>query len=249
MNQSKRRIVDAIVPQGQQLAMRYFWRRLNGKLDKEMFFVKSVIRSRRRFLDIGANIGVYTYYFSRYFSDVNSFEPISEITSRISALDRRNVTVHNVALSNAKGVLDFFIPIDKGALVTGLASLEPREPPFEIRRIEVHTIDSYKFTDVDLIKIDVEGHEYHVIEGALETIGRNKPILIVEIEQRHTSMDIGVIFGLILDQGYIGFFLTDRVLTPLSQFSYAIHQEPFLNNVASASYMNNFIFLPISEFG
>ena len=84
--------------------------------------------------------------------------------------------------------------------------MEAREPPFEKRKVEVRTLDSFGFTDVDLIKIDVEGHEYSVLEGSLLTIQRCKPILLIEIEQRHISRPIKEVFSLVMNQGYDGLF-------------------------------------------
>jgi hypothetical protein len=42
------------------------------------------------------------------------------------------------------------------------------------------TLDSYGFTDVDIIKIDVEGYELQVLEGAVQTIANNRPIVQIE---------------------------------------------------------------------
>ena len=76
----------------------------------------------------------------------------------------------------------------------------------------VDKIDNYDFDDVDLIKIDVEGHEEYVIEGARNVIQSNKPILIVEIEQRHLKQ-IEEVFQSILKLNYKGFFLENGNLT------------------------------------
>ena len=125
-----------------------------------MYLVNSLLKKRRRFLDIGSNVGIYTYFFSTKFSNVTSFEPLTEITARIKELNRDNIEIHNIALSNCDSYLTFFIPIINGKPITSRASLESKESPFEKRSVEVKTLDSFGFTDVDLIKIDVEGHEY-----------------------------------------------------------------------------------------
>ena len=45
-------------------------------------------------------------------------------------------------------------------------------------------LDDYNFTDVDIIKIDVEGHEHSVLLGAKQTILQNKPLIQIEIQTK-----------------------------------------------------------------
>lgn len=47
--------------------------------------------------------------------------------------------------------------------------------------MELRTVDSFGFKNVSLIKIDVEGYEDHVLDGAVRTIGAHRPVLVVEI--------------------------------------------------------------------
>ena len=50
----------------------------------------------------------------------------------------------------------------------------------DLNKVELKKLDDYELTDVDFIKIDVEGYENQVVLGAKETLLRNKPIIIVE---------------------------------------------------------------------
>jgi len=50
----------------------------------------------------------------------------------------------------------------------------------DLDKVELKKLDDYELTDVDFIKIDVEGYENQVVLGAKETLLRNKPIIIVE---------------------------------------------------------------------
>ena len=193
-------------------------------------------------------MGIYSFYFHNMFENINAFEPLAEITKRLAALQSDSLTIHNVAISNKKGKLEFYIPSINGELMPSLASLEKRdvgnEERIEERIVDVDTVDNYGFDDVDLIKIDVEGHEQFVILGAIETIKRTRPILIVEIEQRHINTDINEVFQTILNLGYNGFFLQNGTLYPLESFSNKSNQMPFLQNVMAKEYVNNFIFTP-----
>ena len=163
------------------------------------------------------------------FSTIDAYEPISEITERFRSLNFDHINIHDVALSNNIGKLKFFIPLDaNGTKQTGLSSLEHRHGKCEERIVDVKTLDTYAFDDVKLIKIDVEGHEQSVILGAIETLRKCSPILVVEIEQRHLECDISDVFKTILELNYEGFFLVEGNLIKLTQFTYEKYQKPFL---------------------
>lgn len=242
-----KKIIFKILPPTSKihLTLRYQYRNFIGSLDAEMLFVDKLLKNRRRFVDIGANIGIYSFHFSSSFSRIDAFEPIEEITHGLKLLSNKSVVTHNVALSNTDGKIKYHVPIIDGALVPGKASLEPRKGQCEERFVSVKRLDDYTFSDVDLIKIDVEGHESSVLEGAINTILKNKPILIVEIEQRHIRVPINDVFQKYLSLGYDGYFLQNDELKSIDVFLYADHQEPYLSNVKDKRYVNNFIFKPL----
>ena len=236
--------IEKVVPTRYQLSLRFFYLKKINRLDEEMFYVEKLLNKKRRFLDIGANVGIYSYYFKNTFEKIDAFEPLSEITHRLKSISNENLTVHNVALSNGSAELKFYIPIVNGKPFPPLASLEERDGEHELRTVKVETVDNYDYEDVDLIKIDVEGHEQFVIEGATKVINKNKPVLIVEIEQRHIKANINSVFERIMNLNYSGFFLNNGQLTSVTDFSFAMHQEPYLDNVMTPEYVNNFIFIP-----
>lgn len=238
------KIAHTFLPKKHQLALRYLYRKLFGSLDPEMAYVNKLLDDRNRFIDIGANLGIYSFYYSSRMENIDAFEPLEEVTDELMSLNNEKITLHNIALSNNNKELKFYIPMLKGRLAYSLASIEPREGHCEERIIKVAQLDEFKFRDVDLIKIDVEGHEAAVIEGATETIRICKPILIIEIEQRHIQIPVEEIFENILSLGYVGFFLENKVLKSIKYFSYQTHQEPYLLNVSDNKYVNNFIFRP-----
>ena len=227
---------------------KYLRMKSKNQLDDEMFYVAKLVCGNGRFLDIGSNIGIWAYFMRNKFPKIDAYEPISEITERFRSLNFDQINIHDVALSNKIGKLKFFIPLDaNGTKQTGLSSLEHRHGKCEERIVDVKTLDTYAFDDVKLIKVDVEGHEQSVILGAIETLRKCSPILVVEIEQRHLECDISDVFNSILELNYEGFFLVEGHLTKLNQFTYEKCQKPFLKNVASKEYINNFIFIPNSK--
>ena len=239
-----KKYIEKILPVRYQLPLRYFYCQRINKLDDEMTYISNLLIEKRRFLDVGANIGIYSFHFKKSFKYIDAFEPLKEISYRLEYFQDEYLKVHNCALSNKKGKFEIYIPYLLGQGVASLASLEKRDGDHEARIVKVDKIDNYDFDDVDLIKIDVEGHEEYVIEGARNVIKKNKPILIVEIEQRHIQKQIEEVFQSILKLNYNGFFLQNGNLTSLTQFNYDSHQKLFLNNVTSKKYINNFIFLP-----
>ncbi len=238
-----KKFAEKVIPERYQLFFIFWYLKLLRKLDHEMFYASSLLKNKRRFVDIGSNIGIYSYYFSKTFRFTDSFEPLSEITYRLNAIESNNIKIHNLALSDHRDNLDIYIPLDNGNTIHTLASLEKKNGEHIKRNVNVRTLDSFEFLDVDLIKIDVEGHEKSVLLGAKDTIKKCRPIMIVEIEQRHVDCNINEIFNIILDLNYEGFFMVNRQIKPLSLFSYEVNQAPYLENVKDSNYINNFIFI------
>ncbi|MFM5945940.1 MAG: FkbM family methyltransferase, partial [Dolichospermum sp.] len=124
----------------------------------------------------------------------------SELIHEYSKKFNKNINVYDCALSNSTSTVELNIPILRGkirtTLSTGLASFSKPEVEHKILSVSVNCLDEYNFQDVVFIKIDVEGHESKVIEGAEMTILRDHPIILIEIEQRHLgNIPIDVIFN------------------------------------------------------
>lgn len=201
-------------------------------------------------IDIGSNIGIYAYGFSLFSRKVESFEPVSMCTEMLRAYSARNpsITVHNLGLSDHQGNATLYIPYI-GETITpnvGLASFSDPGGSREVLPIEIKRLDDFAFLDVGIIKIDVEGYELEVLRGAIETIRREKPLLLVEIEQRHLGERLmAEVFDFIKALGYSGCYYQHGNYHPLAEFSYEKCQRPFLQNVYADGYVNNFIFEPI----
>jgi FkbM family methyltransferase len=239
-------ILAGVLPPSWNFKLFFFYHRIRGGLDKEMLMIGPLLKSKRRFLDIGANSGYYSYYFQNVFNKIDAFEPLLEITKELESVAKDSITFHHVALSDRGGEQIFFLPLDEdGEVITGLASLERREGVCHERVVPIRCLDDYGFTDVDLIKVDVEGHELKVLAGSRETIKISKPLLIIEIEQRHLQMPIIEIFNQISLLGYQGFFLDADKWVGLEAFSFECHQKPYLDCVWDPRYVNNFVFVPV----
>ena len=126
--------------------------------------------------DVGANIGTHTVTLAGNSLQVHAFEPqrrVFEILSRnIAKFD--NVVAHNVAADNAPGTARMKAPT-KNVGATEMAIDGTGEVITCIR------IDDLAFpAPVGFMKIDVEKHEMEALAGALETVERDRPVIIME---------------------------------------------------------------------
>ena len=222
----------------------FYFALVNGEIENEIFYVDKLLTNKRVFIDIGANEGTHSYFFSKRFELVHSFEPIKEITENLKQFRRNKIIIHNVGLSNEVDTVLLYTPILEGKEIYGLSSIKDNfKGPSIKREIEIKKLDDFNFKNVDLIKIDVEGNEYEVIQGGIKTITKHKPKLIVEIEQRHCERNINEIFDLIINIGYRGYFLQKNRIYDIKYFNYKIHQKPYINTPQNNKYINNFLFI------
>jgi hypothetical protein len=155
-----------------------------------------------------------------------------------------NVRLYRVALSDSAGALTLYTPILDGRLESGLSSFESPITPHTRVDVEVRTLDSFAFRDISFIKIDVEGHESAVLRGALESLRRDRPMLLVEIEERHRRTPVGEVFEFLRREGYRAYFRDAQHRTrPISEYDIALHQRAWRHDVMDRRYINNFLFL------
>ncbi len=229
----KIQFAEGLVPPRWRLPVRYHGQRLVGGLEPEMALLADLVKPSDVALDIGANRGVYAYALANIAAAVHCFEPLSECCRYIEEYRSGKITVHNVALSDQAGVLQLHIPVVHGRPVLTRASLDRPAGEFEVRDIEVRTLDSFSFPRVDFIKIDVEGLEAAVLRGAKSTLRRQRPGLLVEIDRdRHSRQSFEAVIKLLETSNYLPYICSKGVLVPCD--------EPWQ---ASADRVN-FIFLP-----
>lgn len=244
-------VVRDLLPPRLQVPIKYHYGRLRQELEPEMSLLPALVSRGDRVIDIGGNRGTYAYRLHALGARVEVFEP-NPVCLRVLrdwASHRAAVNVHAVALSASSGTAELAIPIDRAGIEHDASAsiehgVEQRDgADVRVETVSIATLDGYGFRDATLIKIDVEGHEQSVIEGALVTIAASSPALLIEIEQRHLAKPIGDIFARILSLGYQGFFLRDKKLAPLAEFDPARHQMLADFERHSGQYYNNFLFL------
>jgi FkbM family methyltransferase len=217
----------------------------------EITYIQSVIRHGNTVLDIGAHKGGYTYWMVRSVGNtgkVIAFEPQEKGARLLRNLFRsRNVHVVTQALSNKAGKQEFYVSPQQNYL-SYEASLENKYDHAEKTVVDTTTIDIYCHDNSiipSFIKIDVEGHEKEVIEGGMETITKHRPVLLIEIEERHVGREkMEEIFSEMISLGYSGFFFYKGIKTALSSFNPATHQDIQMLTKNKKLYSNNFAFEP-----
>jgi FkbM family methyltransferase len=240
------RAVRRAIPERWQPPARYYYERARGLLERELPLAVAMLEAGDRAIDVGANVGVYTYAFARAGATVEAFEPQRDCALVLNQFAARSsgVRVHQVALGAAAERAELHIPLEDGRSRRGEASLTSSGPG-STEVVEIRPLDSFDFSGVALIKIDVEGSEASVIEGARETIARHRPLLLVEIEQRHHSGPVAEVFRRIEGLDYEGFFLdgTSRI-RPLRDFDLDRDQRRSQPRGISRGrpYINNFLF-------
>jgi FkbM family methyltransferase len=188
--------------------------------EDEFWVVPLLCDKQKTSIDIGANMGHYSYYLAKFSRNVIAFEPNRDLWNHLRRLLGRKVHLESAALSRAPSKA--VIRIDRHN--TGVSTIEQRndlscvsdKSAVVAREIETRTLDSFNFSDIAMIKIDVEGHEEAVLEGARDTIRRNQPALIVESEDRHNPGAPRRIAESLAALGYLCFYLKDRRLCDFS---------------------------------
>lgn len=127
-------------------------------------------------LDIGGHVGFWSMWLAQAFGQVHAFEPTPEHAACFERNVRdANVTLHRCAMGAAEGLSGLSVDAEnsgKSCLSDGAS-------------VPVKTVDGFGFEGVGLIKIDVEGYEPEVLEGARETIARCKPLVVFEDNGQH----------------------------------------------------------------
>ena len=170
---------------------------LTDKLTREIYYygfdrrdcrvLSRLVESGQVVLDIGANIGYFSLLFAKWVGAtgaVHAFEPFPETVLRFKRNLELNprlksiVRIHELAISDSVGSLSMAVP-DQGNSGCNYLRTDGSQT------IKVTTLDAFvqqeRLSNIDLIKIDVEGSEVALLEGARETIERFRPVLMIEV--------------------------------------------------------------------
>lgn len=169
-------------------------------------------------IDAGANLGLFSYALVEFADRVIAFEPNPDCARFARWMLRGRADVHAVALSDQPGRATFRVPVaDDGMTLHFAGNLKGTHAQFARSRsyeVEVRTLDGFGFENVRFIKVDVEGSEREVLDGARVIIARDRPVLLLEL-LAGTLADPGACASSICDTfGYEAFIVQHGELIP-----------------------------------
>ena len=131
-------------------------------------------------IDVGACIGDHTLVYCKLVGPsgkVIAFEPQEEALQclRFNLRDYKNCQIYG----NALGSENTWIGMTTVGVNFGATHLDPTKP----HTVEVRTLDEYQIHRCDFMKIDAEGSEPDILDGATETIKRCRPVMYVEVNE------------------------------------------------------------------
>lgn len=191
-------------------------------------------------VDVGANLGYMTGVMAQSVGPsgaVWAFEPVAE-TFALLEMSRslngfRQVRLVRTALGAAEGTTAITYDVRH----SGIATMHPEQVSGDVQQVEVRTLDGLvaagEVRPPDLIKVDIEGHEYEALRGARETIGRTQPAIVFEYNVRAataagwTLADAAELLATV--GGYRFFLIEGDAERPLDPFAFRLERDDRLD--------------------
>ena len=153
-------------------------------------FVSRYIPSSATVVDVGANVGNHSIYFAQHLnaSYVIAFEPMrlqhAILSINVLLNDLKDIVeVHKLALSDRSGMVRMITPNAKNL---GRSMIAEESVYGEWIRTAIGD-DVIGDKTVDFLKIDVEGHEMKALIGLSNTIHKNRPVILIEVNNENSE--------------------------------------------------------------
>lgn len=192
----------------------------------EFAFLGQILKPGMTMLDVGANEGLYTLFGANRVGAtgrVVAFEPSSRERRRLQHNVARNrlgnVTVVPAAIGGSEGTaaLQIASGVHSGHNTLG-ALIYDDAPAVGVEHVPVERLDSVVdrlgLARVDIVKIDVEGAEMHVLDGARKTFSTHRPLLLVEANDealRAQGASVDALLAVLRDELDYGIFVFSTV--------------------------------------
>ena len=195
-----------------------------GFENEETDYVESILKEGDVFIDVGANIGLFTLIASKIVGNsgkVICFEPspttFSRLDENVKLNNFKNIDFRNIGLSDKQDKLVFYVSKSGYDAWNSFALREDiLEDTIEVEvsslDIELREVDKSK---IKLIKIDVEGWEKFVLFGGREFFKNFSPIVMIEFSEENTfnaGYPVYEIYDIMKDFGYVWYTIKEGKL-------------------------------------
>jgi FkbM family methyltransferase len=208
-------------------------------------------------IDVGAWYGPWSLGLARHADRLITIEPAArhEVLRKILPA---HAEVINAAASDQAGTGELWTVgagSGAGAGTEGMSSMQRRTIHGGSLSVPLIRLDDLDVRDVRFIKIDVEGHEMNVLRGVAETVRRERPRLLVEVEER--IQPVKPLIELVTGWGYTGWVLSRGSWCRLEDFDLVGRQAATVH-VANRGmmkrliwpyprYVNSVLFMPVEQ--
>lgn len=191
----------------------------------ELFYLEQIIKPGFVCIDIGANVGYYSVFLSKYAGangHVHAVEPVALFTDvfrkNTEQFAHRNITLHHTALGAQNGSVTMGTPLIDGVLRHGLTHVLASDEDatnMHTYQVPLQVPDELfsSLTRLDFVKCDVEGYEVFLFPYFLQTLIRFKPTIQIEITG---EQNIQRMLEILMPLGYQPHALTENQLRKLS---------------------------------
>lgn len=227
-----------------RLALRWDLHRALRHGERELRLIPRLADPRRVSIDAGANRGIWTEMLRRHSRAVLAFEPNPKLFRELSRRLGPGATALPCALSDATGTAELRVPRRRRGYSNQGATLAHDSLgacPYGALCVATRRLDEIEAGDVGLIKIDVEGHEQAVLRGAAALIARCRPVLVIEMEEKHLHRPIAEAIAEVAALSYVPHIAGRGGLVPLDPAALPHLHGP---GVPPADYVFNWVFLP-----
>jgi FkbM family methyltransferase len=211
------------------------WMYLGAFEPKETAVVKGWLRPGMTFLDVGANFGYFTLLAASRVGRtgrVLAVEPSPLAGLRLTENVRRNdlswVQVHQLGLSEASGSLDLYLSPAAFHSPTMSASSGGEPVSVPVRRLD-ECLEAWGVESVDLMKMDVEGHEPFVLRGAGTALssGRIRAVLVEFNDHwlREQGSSPDELYRIFREAGYVDTEGTAQFLPQCCDTRFLVHRS------------------------
>jgi len=203
-------------------------------------------------VDVGAFTGTYSVGLNLYARQVIAVEPQPQQAAALRRAMPRNVTVVEAALSDVSGSAMMKLSSPGGGSMSTLdARAASRDWP-EVA-VPLMRMDDLGTGRVGFVKIDAEGHEIKVLQGADRILRDDKPNLLIEAEERNEAGAVERVVALLQARGYAAYFVRGERILPIREFRPERDQDEKRltggERRAYRDYINNFLFVHPDRLG